>query len=209
MPKITRTIHHNQLLLTRFGRILPYWTDDVKSAVKLHIIKPLTEKNWGRVWVAFELSIGEVSNGRTFYSFHGELLSKNIGRTERRQLDGRHLLFGVYNLLTYWAVILCFTQFGSSHCMSQFLLFRDTAPLSPFLIIAISLLVLYYGQVYPQSYQGLNPLGRVHDTIDCSQTCIRTHFSLMTAPYLSSWSSSPDLVTVKLMMVTLMQTSGR
>ena len=135
LSKITRIIHHNQLPLTKFARILPYWTDDVKSAAQLHIIKQLTEKHWGRVWVAFEVSIGEVSNGRTFYSSHGELLSKNIGRTARRQLDGRHLLFGVYILLTYWAVILCFTQFsGRSHSMSQFWFFHDAAPLSPFSI---------------------------------------------------------------------------
>ena len=135
LSKITRIIHHNQLPLTKFARILPYWTDDVKSAAKLHIIKPLTEKNCGRVWVAFEVSIGEVSNGRTFYSSHGELLSKNIGRTARRQLDGRHLLFGVYILLRYWAVTLCFTQFGGrSHSMSQFWFFRATAPSSPFSI---------------------------------------------------------------------------
>ena len=86
LSKITRIIHHNQLLLTKFGRILPYWTDDVKSAAKLHIIQPLTEKIWGRIWVAFEESNGEVSNGRTFYSFHGELLSKNIdGNKTTRQ----------------------------------------------------------------------------------------------------------------------------
>ena len=117
LSKITSIIHHNQLLLTKFGRILPYWTDDVKSAAKLHIIELLTEKNWGRVWVAFEVSNGEVSNCRTFYSFHGELLSKNMERTARRQLEGRHLLLG-----------------GNSHCMSQFWFFRDTAPLSPFSI---------------------------------------------------------------------------
>ena len=99
--KITRIIHHNQLPLTKFARILPYWTDDVKSAAQLHIIKQLTEKHWGRVWVAFEVSIGEVSNGRTFYSSHGELLSKNIGRTARRQLEGRHLPFGVFERLFY------------------------------------------------------------------------------------------------------------
>ena len=37
-----------------------------------------------------------MSDGRTFYSFHGELLSKNMARTARRQLDGRNLLFGEY-----------------------------------------------------------------------------------------------------------------
>ena len=34
--------------------------------------------------------------GETFYSFHGEILSKIIARTGRRQLDGQHMLFGVY-----------------------------------------------------------------------------------------------------------------
>ena len=30
-----------------------------------------------------------------FYSFHGELLFKNMARTARRQLDERYMLFGV------------------------------------------------------------------------------------------------------------------
>ena len=42
-----------------------------------------------------------MSNGRTFYSFHGELLSKNIATTARRQLEGRHLPFGVFERLFY------------------------------------------------------------------------------------------------------------
>ena len=34
---------------TNFGRILSYyWTDDVKSEVKLQIIEPLTKNTWGR-----------------------------------------------------------------------------------------------------------------------------------------------------------------
>ena len=35
LAKSTRIIHHIQLLLTKFGRILSYWTDDVKSAAKV------------------------------------------------------------------------------------------------------------------------------------------------------------------------------
>ena len=39
-----------------------------------------------------------IQNGRTFQSFEeeeiGELLAKNTARTARKQLDGRHLLFG-------------------------------------------------------------------------------------------------------------------
>ena len=83
---------------------LPFWTDDVKSVVKMQVIEPLTEKTWGRIWVVFEVSNGEVSDGGTFYSFHGELLSKNIARTSRKQLEERHLLFGVY-LQTWTALI--------------------------------------------------------------------------------------------------------
>ena len=37
----------------------------------------------------------------TLYSFHSEILSKNIARTARRQLNGQHLLAGVY--LQTWA----------------------------------------------------------------------------------------------------------
>ena len=58
LAKITRIIHQNKLLLTTFGRVLPYWTDDVKSEAKLQIIKPLNQENLGRVWV----------NGRTFFT---------------------------------------------------------------------------------------------------------------------------------------------
>ena len=60
------------------------------------IIEQLTEKTW----VEVELFWQWVQNGGTFYSFHeeeiGELLAKNIAKTERRQLDGRHLLFVEY-----------------------------------------------------------------------------------------------------------------
>jgi len=104
--KITHIIHHNQLLLTKFERILPYWTDDVKSAAKLPITESLTEKTWRRRWVVMVAS--ENKNGGTFHSFHqqkeiGELLAKNIARTARRQLEGRHLLFGEY--LRNWTTL--------------------------------------------------------------------------------------------------------
>ena len=65
LAKITRIIHQNQLLLTTFGRVLPYWTDDVKSEAKLQIIKPLNRENLGS---CFEVSDGEASNGRTFFT---------------------------------------------------------------------------------------------------------------------------------------------
>ena len=59
-------------------------------------LEPLTEEIWGRGWV--EQDGGTV--GRTLYSFQ-EILSKNITRTARSQLDGQHLQFGVY--LQTWA----------------------------------------------------------------------------------------------------------
>ena len=101
LATITRVIHHNQLLLTKFGRILSYWTDDVKSAAKLQIIESLTEKTWGQVWVVFKVSNGEVAE--RFPCFTANILSKNMARTARRQLDGRHLLFGVY--LQTWSAL--------------------------------------------------------------------------------------------------------
>ena len=58
------------------------------------------------VWVVFE-----VSNSGTFYSFHGELLFKNIARTARKQLDERQLVIGVQstpdnsNLVLTWTKI--------------------------------------------------------------------------------------------------------
>ena len=118
LAKITRIIHHNQLLLTKFGRILPYWTDDVKSAVNLQIIEPLTEKTLRRGWVVFE-----VSNGGTLYSFHGKLLSKNITRTARRQLDRRHLLFGVY--LQNWTALYLLNFLIKMHYRCDFKLNID------------------------------------------------------------------------------------
>ena len=58
----------------------------------------LREKTWGLVALV---------NGETFHSFHreviGELLAKNMARTARRKLDGRHLLFGQY--LQNWTTL--------------------------------------------------------------------------------------------------------
>ena len=42
---ITWIIHHNQLLLTKFGRILRYWTDDVNLAAKLPYYWTVSREN--------------------------------------------------------------------------------------------------------------------------------------------------------------------
>ena len=53
LAKSTLMIHHNQLLMTRFGRILCLARNkhDVQNAAFLQVNAPLTEKTWGRDWV--------------------------------------------------------------------------------------------------------------------------------------------------------------
>ena len=101
---ISRIIHHNQLLLTKLGRILPYWTDDVESAAQLQIIEPLTKKTLGQGWVVLVVN---TKNSGTFHSFHQEgicvLLVKNRARAARKQLERWHLLFGEY--LRSWTTL--------------------------------------------------------------------------------------------------------
>ena len=63
-------------LLAQMGELLRKPGDEVE-------LFWLFEKNGGTV-------------GRTLYSFYEEILSKNTARTARSQLDGQHLLFGVY-----------------------------------------------------------------------------------------------------------------
>ena len=99
LAKSTSIIHLNQLLLTKFGRILRLidrWQQKCRTLVQVNA--PLTKKTWGRGWAGRN---GPTVGG-TFHSFHHELLSKNIAR---RQLDGQHLLFGVY-LLTWTSLCL-------------------------------------------------------------------------------------------------------
>ena len=56
----------------------------------------LTEKNWGQGEVVLLVRTKWRNCLGTFHPFHGKILSKNIARTARKQLDGQHLLFGVY-----------------------------------------------------------------------------------------------------------------
>ena len=89
LAKSTRLILHNQLLMTKFGRILCLARKWVKNAPFLQVNAPLTEKTWGRGWVVLvvETKMADillVSRVRT----------RRNNRTARRQLEGRHLLFG-------------------------------------------------------------------------------------------------------------------
>jgi len=74
--------HYNQLLLPKFGRILRYWTDDVNCAAKL--TDCCIEKTWGQDWVVLVVKANWQSS---FYSFQGKILSKNIARTARQEMD--------------------------------------------------------------------------------------------------------------------------
>ena len=102
LVKTTNIIHHNQLLLIKFGKyfvILNGWRqNDIKSAAWLQVIDLLTKKTWGRGWVVLVVTCRTKWRNchGTFHSFQGKILSKNITRTARRQLDRQYLLFGVY-----------------------------------------------------------------------------------------------------------------
>ena len=81
LAKSTRLIHYNQLLMTKFGRIL------------------CLARKW-RQKCRLSCFGCELEKWRTFHSFQefelGEKIAKNMERTARRQLEGRHLLFGEY-----------------------------------------------------------------------------------------------------------------
>ena len=47
LAKIPRIIHQNQLLSTKFGRISPYWIDDVNRAVKLTDYRTVNQEDLG------------------------------------------------------------------------------------------------------------------------------------------------------------------
>ena len=78
LVKITRIIHHNQLPLTKFGKnfvIVNQWRQKCSQVADY--------------WTV---------NRETFYSFHGEILSKNMARTARRQLDARWTTSGIWSI---------------------------------------------------------------------------------------------------------------
>ena len=51
LAKSTRIIHHNQLLMTKFGRILCLTRKWRQKCSLLQVNAPLTEKTWRRDWV--------------------------------------------------------------------------------------------------------------------------------------------------------------
>ena len=53
LAKSTCIIHHNQLLMTKFGKILCLTRKWRQKCSLLQVNAPLTEKTWGRDWVVF------------------------------------------------------------------------------------------------------------------------------------------------------------
>ena len=94
LAKIPRIIHHNQLLLAKFERVLWYVKNDVKSAAKLPDYWTVNQDNLGMSLSCFG---SDYKMAEHFHSIHeeeiGKLLAKNVAKTARRQLNGQHLLF--------------------------------------------------------------------------------------------------------------------
>ena len=100
LAKSTRIIHHNQLLMTKFGRILCLTRKWRQKCSPLQVKVPLPRRPGDEV----ELFWLWKQKWRTLPSFQeyelqlevGEIIAKNIAKTVRRQRGGRHLLFGEY-----------------------------------------------------------------------------------------------------------------
>ena len=124
----TRIMHHNQLLLTKFGKdfvILNRWRqNDIKSAARLKVIEPLTEKTWERgsvvlvvstKWLNSQRNILLVSQRNVVYKHDKNSMKtddicylENICRPEQ--------IFFFFKLpdkdaLSIWTYIACFSLF--------------------------------------------------------------------------------------------------
>ena len=100
LAKSTRFIDHNQLLMSKFGKVFCLTRKWRKKCSLLQVNAPLTEKTWGRDKVVFVVktkmaNTSLVARVRTRLEL-GEIMTKNMAKTARRQLGGRHLLFGEY-----------------------------------------------------------------------------------------------------------------
>ena len=71
LAKSTRIIHHNQLLITKFGRIFCLTRKRHQKCSPLQVNAPLTEKTWGWGWVVLVVA----KKWRTLHSFQGQELT--------------------------------------------------------------------------------------------------------------------------------------
>ena len=101
LAKSTRIIHHNLLLMTKFGRILCLTRKRRENCSPLKVNAPLTEKTWGRGWVVFVLKTkmvdtSIVSRVRTTAGTrrnNGYKHSKNSKKTTRRATSANWRIF--------------------------------------------------------------------------------------------------------------------
>ena len=91
LAKSTLLIHHNQLLMTKFGRILCLTRKWRQKCSPLQVNAPLTEKTWGRGWVVVVVKTKMADTSLVSRVRLGEIIAKNIAHTARRELGGRHL----------------------------------------------------------------------------------------------------------------------
>ena len=123
LAKRTRLIH--QLPMTKFGRILCLTRKWHKKCSLLQVNELLTEKTCGQGWVVLVVKTKMADTSLVSRVRTGT--RRNIAKTARRQLGGRHLLFGEYlrswtNLTVhYWR----WTEYrridGGKHVLAMFL----------------------------------------------------------------------------------------
>ena len=71
LAKSTRIIHHDQLLMTKFGRILCLTRKWRQKCSLQQVNAPLTEKTWGRDWVVVHMSVGSGEKAARKFSSKG------------------------------------------------------------------------------------------------------------------------------------------
>ena len=96
LAKSTRIIHHNQLLMGKFGRIVCLTRKWRQKCSPLQVRAPLPRRPGDKVKL-FWLRKKNGGHITRFKSLElGEMITKNMAKTAGRQLGGRHLLFGEY-----------------------------------------------------------------------------------------------------------------
>ena len=94
MAKIPCIIQHKQLLSTKFGRILWYWTDDINHAAK-----------WTEDLATSLICFGsEYKLAEHFTHFTANCCLKQEKQGEN-SVNRSHLLFGVYMYLQTWTAL--------------------------------------------------------------------------------------------------------
>ena len=107
LAKIPCIIHPNQLLSTKFGRTLPNVKNDINRAAKLPDYWTVNQDRPGDKNELFWWWLQKAKHFRPFHEKEAlarKLLAKNIPRTARRQLNGRHLLLAGLSTLDVFKI---------------------------------------------------------------------------------------------------------